>query len=314
MGKALLSFVWFPSSRMTEHAPHSLRAGGETPERASLRFGHASPTPVAAKRHALMPSVLHRLRSGKLAQREDAFWHAAFSHEPYYAPGRSYDQYRPAYALGWQAAFHYAATDFAALESALEHDWQSEDTGSLLPWSQVRAATEAAWIRGQAYLQHGRVTGITGDTALVGRLIGSLRLQLLQASGDMHWLLRRAEPASTAFVYQVVERHAHMLAEQAKALPSGPAWDWRAPLRHLGACMQQGRMRLLLCLRETDSDHLLHHGAQLEARLLAAYQALLALALQPEPQQLLQRQAHQLQLHHDKLQWMRQHWSHRSEV
>lgn len=297
MGKALLSFVWFPSHRVTEHAPQ--------------RFGRAAPTPLAVKRHALISSVLHRLRSGKLAQREDAFWHAAFSHEPYYAPGRSYDQYRPAYALGWQAAFHYAATDFSVLESALEQDWQSENTGSLLPWNQVRAATEAAWIRGQAYLQHGQVLG---DTAQVRRLMWGLRLQLLQASDDMQGLLRRAEPASTAFVYQVVERHVHMLAEQAKTLPSGPAWDWRAPWRHLGACMRQGRMRLQLCLRDTDSDHLLQHGAQLEARLLLDYQALLALALPPELQQLLQRQAHQLQLHHDKLQWLHQYWPHRSEI
>ncbi|WP_370679046.1 hypothetical protein [Comamonas sp. GB3 AK4-5] len=247
------------------------------------------------------------LRAGKQAQREDAFWHAAFSHEPYYAPGRSYDQYRPAYALGWQAAFHHAATDFSGVEEVLEQRWESCDTGSLLAWGQVRGAAEAAWLRGQACQQRGRATG---DAVRVARQVCDLRLQLLQASGDLQLLLPQTDPPPAAFVYQVVERHADMLAQLGLALPAPLPWDWGAPLRHLALRLHQGRMRLRLWWSDTDTDLLLQQCDMLEVQLLAAYQGLQTQTLMPELLQLLQRQTHQLQLHHDKLQWVRQHWRH----
>lgn len=32
---------------------------------------------------------------------EDAYWRESYQREPYYVGGRTYDQYRPAYELGW---------------------------------------------------------------------------------------------------------------------------------------------------------------------------------------------------------------------
>ena len=34
-------------------------------------------------------------------QAVDSFWQQRYFHEPYFVVGRSYDQYRPAYLMGW---------------------------------------------------------------------------------------------------------------------------------------------------------------------------------------------------------------------
>ena len=38
---------------------------------------------------------------------ENAYWAVQFTEEPYYVAGRGYDQYQPAYALGWRTALEY---------------------------------------------------------------------------------------------------------------------------------------------------------------------------------------------------------------
>ena len=38
---------------------------------------------------------------------EDAYWRDSYSKQPYYETGRNYDEYRPAYALGWTSVDTY---------------------------------------------------------------------------------------------------------------------------------------------------------------------------------------------------------------
>src|SRR3989344_2543988 len=38
---------------------------------------------------------------------EDAYWRESFHREPYYVGGRTYEQYRPAYELGWSSVGRY---------------------------------------------------------------------------------------------------------------------------------------------------------------------------------------------------------------
>lgn len=89
-----------------------------------------------------------------MPEAEEAFWHERYMCEPYFVPGRSFDQYYPAYLLGWQAGRYRArqsasgkSRSFESLEAELRQHWSRHCGGSLLDWSQVRAAVKAAWRR-----------------------------------------------------------------------------------------------------------------------------------------------------------------------
>jgi hypothetical protein len=77
---------------------------------------------------------------------EDAYWRDAYVREPYYVSGRTYEQYRPAYELGWSAVGRYDG-DFDAVEPRLADDWRARHATGGLSWSDVRPATRAAWDR-----------------------------------------------------------------------------------------------------------------------------------------------------------------------
>ena len=73
---------------------------------------------------------------------EDAYWRDAYVREPYYVSGRTYEQYQPAYELGWSSVTRYDG-DFDAIEPRLA-DWRNriiEATG-VVP---VLAGSGATW-------------------------------------------------------------------------------------------------------------------------------------------------------------------------
>lgn len=77
---------------------------------------------------------------------EDAYWRSSYDRESYYEPGRSYDDYAPAYELGWSSR---AARDdsFDTLEPTLADEWATRRGSSTLDWPQARHASRAAWDR-----------------------------------------------------------------------------------------------------------------------------------------------------------------------
>ena len=77
---------------------------------------------------------------------EDAYWRETYHREPYYVGGRTYDQYRPAYELGWSSVGRYEG-DFDAIEPRLADDWRARHGSDGLAWTDVRPATRAAWER-----------------------------------------------------------------------------------------------------------------------------------------------------------------------
>ena len=77
---------------------------------------------------------------------EEAYWRDNYTSEPYYQAGRTFDDYRPAYELGWSYRARYG-DEFGTYESNLEADWESQRGGSALSWPQARDATRAAWDR-----------------------------------------------------------------------------------------------------------------------------------------------------------------------
>ncbi|CAN5753076.1 hypothetical protein BH11PSE13_BH11PSE13_05960 [soil metagenome] len=77
---------------------------------------------------------------------EDAYWRENYTREGYVDAARPYEDYGPAYELGWSGRAERGA-DFDAVEPALATEWNRRRAGSDLEWTEARPATRAAWDR-----------------------------------------------------------------------------------------------------------------------------------------------------------------------
>ena len=300
MGKALPSTAKFQPEALGAQAPRSFRAGITAPEQGLLG--------VQAQMASLQASE-HPLRDGEAAEHEDAYWHDMYKRESYYVSGRSYDQYRPAYALGWQAAFDYEdVSDFSALEADLERRWESHDTGSLLEWGQVRSAVQAAWMRGRhALVEHPSITSQARLEQGIGPLLEQHRSFLKQLT----YLMLRADPPPSEFVSQVLERHKRMVAEFSEELQEVvdiPKTGLNRTWSLFKANISQAWMRLRVTVAGADAARVLQFCVAAEEGLLSRYQVLCKKNLSPEINSLLERQHHRLHMNYAKLVWVQRNW------
>lgn len=303
MGKALPSVQKFQPGSAGARAPQSFRSGIVAAENGLLTLHQEQ---IAAN------EVAHPLRDGVAAEQEDAFWHDAYTRESYYVSGRGYDQYRPAYALGWQAAFDYASLQFSEVEPTLERDWEAQDTHSLLEWVQVRDAVYAAWVRGRSRLIAEQPVMLPSQQLMALR---PLRHQLVQLARNLSFLLSHIDPPPSAFMRQVIDRHVQVLTELAQEFPEDSGHiglDAVEPFRRIAATVHHGWLRLKTLCFDVDTAQLLQFCDRNEAALREMYRDLQSHSLSPELASLLLRQQQRLQLHHSKLQWVRQHWSEQS--
>ena len=78
---------------------------------------------------------------------EEAYWRENYEREPYYESGMTYDDYGPAYRLGYESRARYAGGRFEDVENDLATDYQARRGRSRLSWDRAKAATRAAWDR-----------------------------------------------------------------------------------------------------------------------------------------------------------------------
>jgi hypothetical protein len=78
--------------------------------------------------------------------REDAFWHEAFRRERYFTPGLDYEDYAPAYCVGYIGFAQYGGS-FGDAEKSLCANWERIKGDSRLDWSDALLAMRAAWDR-----------------------------------------------------------------------------------------------------------------------------------------------------------------------
>ena len=90
----------------------------------------------------------HRTGGGTVTgDREDAYWREAHTREPYYNPERNYEDYGPAYRLGYESRAKYDDGTYAHYEPAFGNDWDRVKGASRLSWDEAKHATRAAWHR-----------------------------------------------------------------------------------------------------------------------------------------------------------------------
>jgi hypothetical protein len=78
---------------------------------------------------------------------EDAYWRDNYASRPYAGSGLSFDEYRPAYALGVGAFATHHERSFDDVEGTLENDWDRSRGTSTLHWAAARPAAKDAWDR-----------------------------------------------------------------------------------------------------------------------------------------------------------------------
>ena len=77
---------------------------------------------------------------------EDAYWRENHSRQPY-AKGRLYDDYGPAYRIGYEGYAQYGANEGTFEEREVELRKSYEATQPKLAWGEARPASRAAWQR-----------------------------------------------------------------------------------------------------------------------------------------------------------------------
>ena len=77
-------------------------------------------------------------------EQEAAYWRNTYQSAPYYSPGYTYDDYGPAYELGYNGRGRYPGS-FDSVEHDLSDEWNKVKGKSRLSWEQAKSATRAAW-------------------------------------------------------------------------------------------------------------------------------------------------------------------------
>ena len=77
---------------------------------------------------------------------ENDYWRNEYQTQPYYTPGYTYDDYEPAYALGYNNYDKYEG-GYDANEGRLSTEWDRSKGNSRLSWDQAKSATRAGWHR-----------------------------------------------------------------------------------------------------------------------------------------------------------------------
>jgi uncharacterized protein (TIGR02271 family) len=84
---------------------------------------------------------------------EDAYWRENYKTRPY-AAGTTYDEYQPAYRMGWESSQRYKGHTFDSAESNLKADWERAKGKSKLTWDKAKFAVKDAWDRTTHHSAH----------------------------------------------------------------------------------------------------------------------------------------------------------------
>jgi phage tail tape-measure protein len=77
---------------------------------------------------------------------EDAYWRENHERQPY-AAGSSYDEYAPAYRLGYQSYDENRGRRFEDVEGDMQESWMQTQAKSRIGWEKAKRAARAGWDR-----------------------------------------------------------------------------------------------------------------------------------------------------------------------
>jgi len=242
---------------------------------------------------------------------EDAYWRDAYQSEPYYVAGRSYEEYRPAYELGWNAAAARRDADFDAFDAEWEREWTTRRGASHLDWDQARPAARAAWARAGSRDVRDE-TGTIVAPAYTGDIdnddVVDVLNDLLESCRDGEYGFRTSsENADSPDLKALFMRHSTECGAAAREL--------EAEIRRLGGepasggtvagALHRGWVSVKTALISQDDKAVLEECERGEDSALAQYRKALKQPLPPAVRVVVERQAQGAQRNHDEVRDLR---------
>jgi uncharacterized protein (TIGR02284 family) len=240
---------------------------------------------------------------------EDAYWRESYQNEPYYVGGRTYEQYRPAYELGWSSVGRYEG-DFDAVEPRLADDWRARHSAAGLAWTDVRPATRAAWERAngarngseRASNDHAVMEGTSNDD------VADVLNDLIESARDGEYGFRScAEHAQAPELKTLFQRHssecaaaAAELEQEVRRLGGEPASGGT-----VAGALHRGWVSVKTALSTRDDKSVLEECERGEDAAVARYRKALKAALPQQIRTLVERQAQGAQRNHDEVRALR---------
>lgn len=99
------------------------------------------------------------------ASAEERYWREQYRSEPYYDATMTFDDYLPAYRVGYQGYDRYQGRRFDEISNELRAEYDSGRGNGRLAWERAKDAVRAAWDR----VAEGAENLIPGDSDLDGR-------------------------------------------------------------------------------------------------------------------------------------------------
>lgn len=230
---------------------------------------------------------------------EEAYWRSAYSDEPYIAEGRTYDDYHPAYALGWQSVGMYEGP-FETVEPRLRDRWLTDRGTSPLEWPEARQATRAARERAAS-------TYALSETLDNDEVIDVLN-DLLETSRDgVYGFRTSAEHADSADVKHLLSLRASNCAAAVAELEQAIRQRGGEPAEGgtVAGSMHRGWVAVKTAFSTMDDKAVLEECERGEDSAVASYRKALKRDLPPDVRAMVQRQADGAQRNHDQVKAMR---------
>jgi uncharacterized protein (TIGR02284 family) len=230
---------------------------------------------------------------------EEAYWREAYRDEDYVTQERTYDDYHPAYALGWQSVGLYEGP-FETVEPQLRDRWLTDRGTSSLEWPEARHAARAARERVEAV---GTVSGTLDNDDVVDVLN-----ELLETSRNGEYGFRTAaEHADSADVKALLSRRATDCASAAAELEQTIRQYGGDPADGgtMAGAMHRGWVAVKTALSTMDDKAVLQECERGEDSAVASYRKALKKPLPATVRDLVSRQASGAQRNHDEVKAMR---------
>ena len=227
---------------------------------------------------------------------EDAYWRDAYAKQPYYETGRTYDEYRPAYEMGWSSVDSYTGR-FEDFEPQLRDRWSAERATAQRGGVGV---TSAATVRedGEPMIYNDNVVDVLNDL-LESCRDGEQGFRALAEhanAGELQGLfVRRASECAAA---------AADLAQMVRAYGGTPADGGT-----VAGALHRSWVAVKTALSINDDKAVLEECERGEDAAVARYRKALEHALPADVRVLVQRQAVGAQRNHDEVRALRDRYT-----
>ncbi|OUM02726.1 ferritin-like domain-containing protein [Variovorax sp. JS1663] len=241
---------------------------------------------------------------------EDAYWREHYAGEPYCEAGRRYDDYRPAYELGWSSRA-ILKDHFDSIEPALAQQWNARRGSSSLQWDQARPAARAAWDRAEnTYFRTGDPDKSTDDKAelLDDEQVVEVLNELLETARDGEFGFQAcADEAATPRLQRLFYHRAENCHQAADHLVQ---LIWRfggTPVEDgtTSGAVHRGWVHIKGAVGAASDLAMLEECERGEDAAIARCRKALAQNLPPEVRSFIERLAHSAQRNHDQIRDLR---------